>query len=87
MSDQSGDRTVSFRWKREAEDEVHKILREVYTALEEKGYNPINQLVGYMISGDPAYITSHKQARIMITRIDRDEIMEAVLKNYLHGLP
>ena len=83
MSDKPGDRTVSFRWKKEAEDEVHKILREVYLALEEKGYNPINQLVGYMISGDPAYITSHKQARSQVTKIDRDEIMEAILKKYL----
>jgi uncharacterized protein (UPF0297 family) len=78
-------RTVSFNWGKDMEDEVHKILKEVYAALEEKGYNPINQLVGYMISGDPAYITSHQQARSLIGKVDRDEIMEAVLKKYLQG--
>ncbi|HBQ25121.1 MAG TPA: IreB family regulatory phosphoprotein, partial [Syntrophomonas sp.] len=55
----------------------------VYAALEEKGYNPINQLVGYMISGDPAYITSHNDARNIICRVDRDEVLEILLKNYL----
>ena len=84
MPNQPGDHTVSFSWEKEAEDQIYVTLREIYTALEEKGYNPINQLVGYMISGDPAYITSHKQARSLITKVDRDEIMEAVLKKYLN---
>lgn len=78
-----GDNTVSFKWDKEEPDQVYNILKAVYAALEEKGYNPLNQLVGYMISGEPAYITSHKQARNLICKIDRDEIMEALLKKYL----
>lgn len=77
------DHTVSFKWDKEEPDQVYSILKAVYEALEEKGYNPLNQLVGYMISGEPAYITSHKQARNLIGKIDRDEIMEALLKKYL----
>jgi len=78
-----GENTVSFKWEKENPDQVYNILKVVYEALEEKGYNPLNQLVGYMISGEPAYITSHKQARNLICKIDRDEIMEALLKKYL----
>ena len=59
------------------------VLLTVYEALMEKGYNPINQLVGYFISGDPAYITSHKQARSLIRRIERDDLIEELLVNYL----
>lgn len=77
------DYTVSFKWDKDDDNQVHKILKAVYEALEEKGYNPINQLVGYMISGDPAYITSHNQARNLICKVDRDEIMEVLLKEYL----
>lgn len=83
MSDNPGQDTVSFKWVKENEEQVYKIIRDVYAALEEKGYNPINQMVGYMISGDPAYITSHKQARNLICKIDRDEIMEILLKKFL----
>ncbi len=75
--------TVSFQWDREDENRVDTILKAVYQSLEEKGYNPVNQLVGYMISGDPAYITSHKEARSLICKVDRDVIMEILLKNYL----
>lgn len=78
-----GENTVSFKLEKEGEEKVRAILKAVYDALEEKGYNPINQLVGYMISGEPAYITSHKQARSLICKIDRDEVMEVLLKNYL----
>lgn len=77
------DETVSFKIERDGEEKVKKVLQSVYQALEEKGYNPINQLVGYMISGDPAYITSHNGARNLICKIDRDEILEVILKNYL----
>lgn len=80
---QEGEKTVSFRLEKEGEERVRAVLKEVYNALEEKGYNPINQLVGYMISGEPAYITSHNQARSLICKIDRDEVMEVLLKNYL----
>ncbi|WP_054695512.1 IreB family regulatory phosphoprotein [Syntrophomonas palmitatica] len=75
--------TVSFQRDREDESRVDAILKAVYQSLEEKGYNPVNQLVGYMISGDPAYITSHKDARSLICKVDRDVIMEILLKNYL----
>ena len=60
-----------------------QILEEVYAALEEKDYNPIDQLVGYLISGDPSYITSYNNARTMISRIDRDDLVEEILKDYL----
>ncbi len=75
--------TVSFEKERDDTSKVQAVLKEVYAALEEKGYNPINQLVGYMISGDPAYITSHSNARNIICKVDRDEILEILLKNYL----
>ncbi len=78
-----GEHTVSFKRERDAEDQVRTILQDVYQALAEKGYNPINQLVGYMISGDPAYITSHGQARNLICKVDRDEIMEVLIKKYM----
>ncbi|MGE5390706.1 MAG: IreB family regulatory phosphoprotein [Deltaproteobacteria bacterium] len=83
MPQESG-KTVSFTKERENENRVDSILRAVYQALEEKGYNPINQLVGYMISGDPAYITSHNEARNLICKVDRDELMEILIKNYLN---
>jgi uncharacterized protein (UPF0297 family) len=76
-------KTVSFEKERDDTSKVRTILEAVYAALEEKGYNPINQLVGYMISGDPAYITSHNDARNIICRVDRDEVLEILLKNYL----
>lgn len=60
-----------------------EVLNEVYDNLEKKGYKPINQLVGYLISGDPTYITNHKGARALISKLERDEILEEVLKNYL----
>lgn len=77
------DETVSFKIERDGEEKIKQVLQSVYKALEEKGYNPINQLVGYMISGDPAYITSHNGARNLICKVDRDEILEIILKNYL----
>jgi len=80
---QGPEETVSFKLDRDSEEKIRTILEQVYRALEEKGYNPINQLVGYMISGDPAYITSHNDARHLICKIERDEVMEVLLKNYL----
>ena len=59
------------------------VLNQVYLALQEKGYNPINQLVGYLLSGDPAYITNHKNARSIIRKLERDELLEELVKNYL----
>ena len=63
--------------------EIREVLTTVYHALEEKGYNPVNQLVGYILSEDPTYITNHNPARTIIRRIDRDELLQALLKNYL----
>ena len=63
--------------------QIKEILSSVYNALLVKGYNPINQLVGYIISEDPTYITNHKNARSLIRKIDRDELMEELIKNYL----
>ena len=66
------------------DDEIREILAHIHQALIEKGYNPISQLVGYIMSGDPTYITSHNGARGMITRFERDEILEVVFKEYLN---
>lgn len=75
--------TMMFRVKAEDYNEARDILLKVYDALKEKGYNPINQIVGYLLSGDPAYITSHNNARSMIRKIERDELVEELVKNYL----
>ena len=65
--------------------ETKEILQEVYDALEERGYNPVHQIAGYLISNDPAYISSHKNARSIIQQIDRDEIIEELVKFYLES--
>ena len=65
---------------------VERILLEVLTSLEAKGYNPVNQIVGYLISGDPAYITSHKQARSLIRRVERDDLIEELVSNYVKDI-
>ena len=62
---------------------VASILKDVYEALTEKGYNPVNQIVGYIMSGDPTYITSHKNARSLIMKVERDEILEVLFENYI----
>lgn len=77
------DKTMRFKIKKEEISEAGFVLKKVCKALEEKGYNPINQIVGYLLSGDPAYITSYKDARTMIRTIDRDEILEELLDSYL----
>ena len=79
------DYTRKFDFSGDQDAEIHRIMVTVYKALEEKGYNPINQLVGYFISGDPAHITSHKQARSLIRRIERDDLIEELLVNYLQN--
>ena len=63
--------------------DVNEVLKLVYEALTEKGYNPLNQIVGYVMSGDPTYITSHKSARSLIMKVERDEIVEELLKTYI----
>ena len=65
------------------EEIVKDILKDVYQALEERGYNPINQLVGYIMSGDPGYISSHKEARTKITKVERNKILEVLLREYI----
>lgn len=77
------EQTMMFRVKAEEDVNARDILNHVYEALEEKGYNPINQLVGFLLSGDPAYITNHKNARAMIKKMERDELLEVLLRNYL----
>ena len=75
--------TQYFRTKPDQELEVKEILDLVYNAMEEKGYNPVNQIVGYIMSGDPTYITSHNNARSLIMKVERDELVEEVLKAYI----
>ncbi|MBO7682606.1 MAG: IreB family regulatory phosphoprotein [Clostridia bacterium] len=77
------DKTIQFSIKEDSDAEMRKILGEVYTALVEKGYNPISQLVGYLLSEDPTYITTHNNARSLIRKVDRDELMQALVKNFL----
>ncbi len=76
--------TVLFKVNPEDEEnKARAILLKVYQALKEKGYNPLNQLVGYLISGDPAYITSHRNARSLIRQVERDELIEELVDSYL----
>lgn len=75
--------TIHFGLPSTKKDLTKSILNEVYDSLKEKGYNPVNQLVGYLISGDPTYITNYKGARSLVRKLERDEILEEVLKSYL----
>lgn len=75
--------TQFFHVVKEQEYDVGSILKDVYEALTEKGYNPVNQIVGYIMSGDPTYITSHKNARSLIMKVERDEILEVLFENYI----
>ncbi|NLL15941.1 MAG: IreB family regulatory phosphoprotein [Clostridiales bacterium] len=77
------DKTIKFSIRDEYDFEMKKTLAQVYTALEEKGYNPISQLVGYLLSEDPTYITTHNNARSLIRRLDRDELLQAMIREYL----
>ncbi len=79
----SMDETMSFEVEREKNVKTREILTKVYYALEEKGYNPINQIVGYILSGDPTYITSHNDARNLIRQLERDELLEKMVKAYI----
>ncbi len=77
------DRTISFSIHDDKEQQVKVVLSAVYDAMRQKGYNPINQLVGYILSEDPTYITTHNNARSLIRKIDRDELLQLLLKSYL----
>ena len=83
MQKNVNEKTITFSIRDEKDRELRMILSTVYEALSEKGYNPINQLVGYILSEEPTYITNHKNARSLIRRIDRDELMGALVRNYL----
>ena len=78
------DKTMTFSVYEDKEKEMKTILTTVYDALKEKGYNPINQIVGYILSEDPTYITTHNNARSLIRRVDRDELLRALVKAYLN---
>ena len=75
--------TIKFTVPSDDKENMRRILRTVFDALSEKGYNPINQIVGYILSEDPTYITNHNNARGLIRKIDRDELLNALVKNYL----
>ena len=77
------DRTMTFSIGDQTEQEIRNILTLVYDALKEKGYNPINQIVGYILSEDPPYITTHNNARNLIRKIDRDTLLQSLVKYYL----
>lgn len=77
------DKTMTFSLGDEREEEMKQILVQVFDALQEKGYNPINQIVGYILSEDPTYITTHGNARSLIRKIDRDELLQSLVKSYL----
>lgn len=83
MENNNFEHTMMFKVKAEEDIKARDILLNVYEALKEKGYNPINQMVGYLLSGDPAYITSHKNARTLIRKLERDDLLEELVRNYL----
>lgn len=76
-------KTIKFSIKDEHDEEMRQTILTVYNALQEKGYNPISQLVGYILSEDPTYITTHNNARSLIRRLDRDELLQTLVKEYL----
>lgn len=83
MADTDNDFTIQFDAVKNQKDLTKAVLSEVYKSLQEKGYNPIDQLVGYLISGDPTYITNYNGARSLVRKLERYEILEEVLKSYL----
>ena len=78
--------TAVFSIYEDRDKEIKRILTDVYHALKEKGYNPINQIVGYILSEDPTYITNHNQARTLIRKIDRDELLQILVRKYLNNI-
>ena len=75
--------TAIFSIRDERDQEIRAIMQEVYDALKEKGYNPINQIVGYILSEDPTYITTYKNARSIIRKVDRDDLLQALVRNFI----
>ena len=80
---QDKNNTQYFKVEKEQQIKVDQVLEVVYGALREKGYNPVNQIVGYILSEDPTYITNHNQARTLIRKVDRDELLQILVRNYL----
>lgn len=78
-------RTMMFNVEKDQRQKTEDILKNVYASLEEKGYNPINQLVGYILSGDPSYITSHNNARNIIRNVERDELLEELIRCFIES--
>lgn len=76
--------TMLFKIEKENKDEIRNILLTVYNSLNDKGYNAVNQIIGYILSGDPTYVTNHNNARSLIRKLERDEILEELLKSYLN---
>jgi len=85
MSENKNDKTITFSINQLKELEMKDTLKQVYDALVEKGYNPINQIVGYILSEDPTYITSYNNARGLIRKLDRDELMKILVHSYLNN--
>ena len=77
------EKTITFSIRDEKDLEIKRVMQTVYGALSEKGYNPINQIVGYILSEDPTYITNYKNARALICKVDRDDILNALVRHYL----
>lgn len=84
MSEKNFNETMRFNPQEEKKLDIRETITKVYEALEEKGYKPTNQIIGYLISGDPTYITAHKNARKLIRQVDRDTILEEILKYYIN---
>lgn len=82
---QDKNNTQYFKVEKEQQIQVDDVLKIVYSALREKGYNPVNQIVGYIMSGDPTYITSHRNARSLIMKVERDELVEEILRRYIQS--
>lgn len=80
------DKTIQFKLQEDKDLELKSMLKQVYDALAEKGYNPVSQIVGYLISEDPTYITTYKNARSIILKIDRYELLQALIKDYLSDI-
>jgi len=85
LGENEHEKTMMFQVRTDEVCEAREILLKVYAALKQKGYNPINQIVGYLLSGDPAYITSHQSARNLVRRVERDELLEELVRSYLEG--
>lgn len=83
MMNSEKEKTITFSIREEKENEIRRVLHTVYDALSEKGYNPVNQIVGYILSEDPTYITNYKNARSLICKVERDDILNVLVRYFL----